>query len=471
MHDIIIIGAGVIGCQIARLLSRYDLDILVIEKENDVGDGASGANSAILHSGYDPEPGTLKAKYNVLGNLMFDDICRDLDIEMKRNGSITVAANIDELKILDDLVIRAKKNNVEVKLLTKEEVISLEPNINKNVVGGLLAPTAGIINPFELCIGLMENAMDNGVKLVLNEEVIGIKKSKSFTVKTTKNEYQGQIIINCSGVYVDEVNELLNPPSFKVAPRRGEYIVLEHFNNDFVHHVLFSVPTDKGKGVLVTPTTHYNYLVGPSSTFIADKDDVSTSAEVINEVKVKAKNLIENIEYRHMIKQFAGNRAVSNTNDFIIEETSPNFINVAGIQSPGLVASPAIALEVKNMLAKNIKLVEKKNYNPKRRPLIRMTSLSYEEKQALIKQNPMFGNIVCRCEQVSEGEVRDAIRRNCGATSVKGVKKRVRPGFGKCQGSFCQPRVIQILADELKIKPTEVVFNRPGSYILGDKNV
>lgn len=472
MHDIIIIGAGVVGCHLARLLSRYDLNIIVLEKENDVGDGASGANSAILHSGYDPDPLTLKAKLNVIGNAMYDDICQQLDIPMMRIGSITIATNDEELKVLEELVKRAKINGVEVKLLTESEVKDLEPNINPNVVAGLLAPSAGIINPFELCVALMENAMDNGVKLQLNEEVIGIKKDNdAFLVTTVKNKYYGKIIINCSGVHADEVNDLINPHRFTVKPRRGEYIVLDHFDNHFIRHVLFSVPTDKGKGVLVTPTTHYNYLIGPSSTYIDNKGDVSTSIDIINEVKTKASNLVTNIPYSHMIKQFAGNRAVSDTNDFIIEETSPNFINVAGIQSPGLVASPAIALEVEKILALIMKLTPKTFYKPNRRKVIRLHQLSYKEKESLIKMNPQYGNIVCRCEKVSEGEVRDAIRRNCGATSIKGVKKRVRPGFGKCQGGFCQPKVVQILAEELKIKPTEVIYNRPGSFVIGDKDV
>lgn len=473
MYDVIIIGAGVVGCQISRLLSRYNLNILVLEKENDVGDKASGANSAILHSGYDPDPQTLKAKLNVKGNAMFDDICRDLDIPMKRIGSITIATNEDELKVLNELALRAKINEVEIKLISKAEVIALEPHVNRDVLGGLYAPSAGIINPFELCIGLMENAIDNGVKLLLNEEVVAIKKNHNdnFIVQTNKHQYLGKIIINCSGVHADDVNELINEPSFIINPRRGEYIVLDHFDNNFVSHVLFSVPTDKGKGVLVTPTTHYNYLIGPSSTFVDNKEDVSTSADILNEVKIKAESLIPNIQYRHMIKQFAGNRAVSTNNDFIIEETSPNFINVAGICSPGLVASPAIAEEVENILSCLTSLTLKDNYNPNRRKVIRMHEMTDDEKQELIKTNLQFGNIICRCEQVSEGEVRDAINRNCGATSVKGIKKRCRPGFGKCQGGFCQPRVVKILAEELRIKPNEVIYNLPGSYVLGDENV
>jgi glycerol-3-phosphate dehydrogenase len=475
MHDIIIIGAGVVGCNIARLLSRYNLDILILEKENDVGDGASGANSAILHSGYDPEPTTLKAKLNVIGNSMFEQICEDLDIKMKRIGSITVASNDEEVKVLEELVKRAELNHVYVEILNKDEIKEIEPNITDNIIQGLYAPTTGIINPFELVVGLMENAIDNGVRLALNQEVIQIVKLvNEFKVSTKDKTYLTNIIINASGVHADEVNNMINPNTFTIRPRRGEYMVIDHFDKTFVKHVLFSVPSQKGKGVLVTPTTHYNYLIGPSSTFIDSKDDVSTSLDIVKEVKAKAEALVKDIPYNKMIKQFAGNRAVSNTNDFIIEETSPNFINVAGIQSPGLVASPAIAQEVLKIIQSRFDLIEKKNFNPRRKPIIRMNDLDLVQKQKMITQDPRYGNIICRCEHISEAEVIDCINRNCGATTIKGVKKRVRPGFGKCQGGFCQPLVVKILSEQLHIDPTEVNYNKEGSSFLkpmiSDKN-
>lgn len=459
MHDIIIIGAGVIGCSVARVLSVYNLDVLVLEKENDVCEGASKANSAILHSGYDPKPNTLKAKYNVLGNPLFDNLCKELDISISRCGSITIATNEEEVENLYKLKERAKINNVEVEIISKEKVLELEPNINPNVLMGLLAPTAGIINPFELCIALMENAMDNGVKLNLNEKVIDIKKSDFFHVSTIKQTYSCKCIINCSGVYADEVNELLNPKSFTIMPRRGEYIVLDHFDNNFLNHVIFTPPTLKGKGVLITPTTANNYLIGPSSNFIDLKDDVRTSIDIIDEVKEKATKIINNIPFKKMIKQFAGIRAVSNTDDFIIEETSEGFINVAGIQSPGLVSSYAIAIDVFNMIKSKFDISKKSNYSSTRRKVIWLNKLSEFEKLKLIKTNKQYSNIICRCENVSEGEIRDAINRNCGATSIMGVKKRVRPGFGKCQGSFCQPKIVKILSEELRIDPEQVLYN------------
>lgn len=464
MYDVIIIGAGVIGSSIARNLSKYKLNVLVLEKENDVGDGASCANSAIIHSGYDPKPGSLKAKLNVLGNKMFDEICRDLDVEFKRIGSITIANSDEEVKTLEDLALRAKENGVEVEILDRDELKKIEPNITNKALKGLLAKSAGIINPFEYVVALMENAIDNGVSLHLSEEVIGIKRlNNGYEVITSKANYQTNYVINATGVYGDKVSEMVNPKSFTIRPRRGEYYVLDHFDNNYVKHVLFNVPSTKGKGVLVSPTTHYNYLVGPSSEFVDEVSDVSTDGETLQDVKKKATYLVDNIRYDKQIRVFAGNRAVGDRGDFIIEETSPHFINVVGIESPGFASSPAIALMVGDMI-KDKKL--KDNFNQKRRPLIRLNKLSFETRQQLIKENKSFGKIVCRCEKVSEGEIIDVIHRSCGATTIKGVKKRIRPGFGKCQGGFCEPLIMNILSKELNKKEEEITYSKDGSYIL-----
>lgn len=467
MLDVIIIGAGVIGSMIARALSKYELNMVVLEKENDCGNGASCANSAIVHSGYDPEPGTLKAKLNVLGNSMFDEVCKDLDVEFERIGSITLANTPEEVEILDELFLRAKENNVPVEILNKEELLRIEPNITNNVIKGLFAPTCGIINPFELVVAAMENAIDNGVELHLLEEVISINKEHDyFIVNTNKASYKTKYIINAAGVYSDKVNEMVNEKSFTIKPRKGEYFVLDHFDNNYVKHVLFNVPSSKGKGVLVSPTTNYNYLVGPSSEFVEDKDDVSTDKITLNQVKINAYSLVDNLRMDKQIRIFSGLRAVSDTKDFIIEETSPNFINVAGIQSPGLASSPAIALMVEAMI-KDKKL--KTNYIKERRPLPRLNKKTMEERAKFCEENPQFGNIVCRCEKISEGEIVDAINRSCGARTVKGVKKRVRPGFGKCQGGFCESIVVKILARELNVDPRDIVYGKANAYILSKK--
>ena len=467
MVDIIIVGAGVVGSMIARTLSKYKLDILVLEKENDVGNGASCANSAIIHSGYDPSPGSLKAILNVRGNYLFDKIAEELDVEFIRNGSITLANTQEEVEILDSLVERAKLNGVSVQMLNHDELKKIEPSITDKVIKGLLAPTCGIINPFELVVAAMENAMDNGVKLHLCEEVESINKFDNyFVVKTNKNTYETKYVINCAGVYSDKVSEMVNEKYFTINPRRGEYFVLDHFDNTYVKHVLFNVPSSKGKGVLVSPTTNYNYLVGPSSEFVDYKEDVSTDKETLDLVKHNAYSLVDNLRLDKQIRIFSGVRAVSDTGDFVIEEVSPCFINVAGIQSPGLTASPAIAEMVENMINEK---VLKETYNPIRRALPRLNKKTLEERALLCKENPLFGKIVCRCEKISEGEIVDAIRRNCGATTVKGVKKRVRPGFGKCQGGFCESSVIKILARELGCSMKDIVYGKENAYILKER--
>lgn len=463
-YDVIIIGAGVVGAQIARRLSKYKLNILVLEKENDVGDGSSSANSAIIHSGYDPLPGTLKAKLNVLGNQMYDEICSDLDVEFKRIGSLTLSNSEEEDEILKELVLRAEQNNVEVKLINQEELRQIEPNVSKSARMALFAPTAGIINPFELVVALMENAVDNGVELKLSEEVINIKRENDlFTVYTSNNTYYSNYIINASGLYSDKVNEMINPKSFTIIPTKGEYTVLDHFDNNYVKHTLFNVPTKKGKGVLVSPTTSNNYLVGPSSEVILEKDDTSCNYEILQNVKSKAYDLVDILRIDQQIKQFAGIRAVSDTKDFVIEETSYHFINVAGIQSPGLASSPAIAVMVCDMI-KNKE--EKENWNPKRRPLVRLNKMNFEERKEFVSNNPLFGKIICRCEKITEGEILDVINRSCGATTIKGVKKRIRPGFGKCQGGFCQSYVLDILSRELNKDKKTITYGKTGSYIL-----
>lgn len=467
MYDIIIVGAGVIGSMIARTLSQYKLNILVLEKENDVGNGASSANSAIVHSGYDPEPGSLKAILNVKGNELFDQVAKELDVEFERIGSITLANTLEEVEILKSLEERAAINGVKVEILGYDELKRIEPSITDKVIKGLLAPTCGIVNPFELVVAAMENAMDNGVKLNLSEEVKSIiKQDNGFGVNTNKGSYETKYVINCAGVYSDKVSEMVNEKKFTIRPRRGEYFVLDHFDDNYVKHVLFNVPSSKGKGVLVSPTTHYNYLVGPSSEYVLEKDDVSTDKETLDNVKKNAYSLVDNLRLDKQIRIFSGIRAVSDTGDFIIEETIPYFINVAGIQSPGLASSPAIA----EMVASMIKNKEKKeDYNPYRRLLPRLNKKTLDEKSEYYKKDPSFGNIICRCEKITEGEIVDIIHRNCGATSIKGVKKRVRPGFGKCQGGFCEAYVLKILARELGKKQESIVYGKENAYILKER--
>ena len=470
IYDVIIVGGGVIGCAIARELSKYKLRTVLLEKNNDVCNETSAANSAIVHSGYDPLPNSLKAQMNVLGNSMYPQMCKELDVPFIQNGSLTIATTDDEMNTLLSLQKRANENKVETKILSSEEVLKLEPQLNKDIKGALFAPTCGIVNPFELTVALMENAMDNGVELLLNHEVNNIKINENSVSVFCKNdkELECKVLINAAGLFADDINAFVDKDSFTITPRKGQYFVLDHFDLNFVKHTLFMVPSDKGKGVLVTPTTSGNYLIGPSSDFVDDKQDLSTTKEILDSVRSQASRIIENIPYANLIRQYSGLRAVSSTGDFIIEHSkvSKNLINVAGIQSPGLASCPAIALKVVELLKECMPLNANEEFNPIRRKVYRLKEMSIEDKNKLISENPQFGHIVCRCEKISEGEIVDCIHRNCGATTVKGVKKRCRPGFGKCQGAMCEASVIKILARELKKDESEILYSENGSNIL-----
>ena len=469
-YDVIIVGAGVIGATIARNLSKYNLNTLVLEKNNDVGDETSCANSAIVHSGYDPHPGTLKAELNVKGCEMFTKVCEELDVELKRIGSLTVATNEEEEATLVKLLENGKENGVDVRIVGQDELRKMEPFITKKATCALYAKDAGIINPFELVVALMENAIDNGVTLNLEEEVTNIKKNdKGFIVYTNKGEYEANVVVNCAGVNSDIINNYVSDVKEEILPRKGEYYVLDHFNNPYVSHTLFSVPSSKGKGVLVSPTTHGNFLIGPSSEFVGDRSDKGTDSLTLKEVLNQAYRLVDEIPMQHLIREFSGLRAYHKSNDFVINSPVPGFINMLGIQSPGLASSPAIGEKAISMIKECINLVEKKDYNPRRRPLYRVNNLTLEEREALIKKDPRFGQMVCRCEQVTMGEVVDCIHRSCGARTIKGVKKRVRPGFGKCQGGFCEPLIMKILCDELGKSPLDIRYTSSGSYILLEK--
>ncbi len=473
MYDILIIGAGITGTLIARELSRYDLKVAVLDKENDVGNKTTNANSAIVHSGYDPVPGTKKAKFNVLGNSMYDELTKELDVPFSRIGSLTVALYKEQLELLKELQKRSFENGVEVKLLSAEEVKELEPNISPEVKGALLAPTAGIVDPFNLCVHAMENAIDNGVECFLNEEVVDIKKENNiYLVKTKKNEYQTKVVINAAGNFSDKIASMVEDIDWEITPRKGEYFVLDHYKKGLVNHVIFPLPSEKGKGILVTPTTAGNYLVGPSSELIDDKDDWGTDTPTLSNVRKQASDMVPNIPFNQVIRVFSGLRPTCTRHDFIIEYSKNDefFINVAGIESPGLVSSPAIAKYVVDELVEPIiELKKKDSFNPYVKKYNRLAELSDEEKQELIKENPDYGYLICNCEQVSLGEINDVLSRSCPPHSVKGLKRRTRAGFGKCQGGFCQPRVVLLLAKHYGVSPLDIPLDNEGSNILLNK--
>ena len=470
MKDILIIGGGAVGAFVARKASSYQLSVLVLEERQDICEVTSMANSAIVHSGYDPVPGTKKAKFNVAGNAMFPKLCEELDVHLEQIGSLTVALSDAQYEMLLALQDRAKQNGVEAKLLSAEQVKELEPNISPNVKGALLCPSAGIVNPFTLVAHAFENAVDNGVELRLGEKVVGIEeKDGYFIVKTNKGEHQAKVVINCAGLHSDEVAAMVEPIDWSIKARKGQYYVLDHFKKGLVNHVLFPLPSEKGKGILVTPTTADNYLVGPSSEWDEDKDDFSTDSATLENVKEQALMMVPNIPFRELIRTFSGLRSTPSTHDFIIEPSHayPNFINCGGIESPGLVSSPAIGeYVIDELVAKVLPLKKKENYNPRVRPYICPAKMSEEDVNALIAKDPDYGQVVCNCEKVTLGEIKDVLSRSVAPRSVKGIKKRTRAGFGKCQGGFCQPKVVMLLAEHYHISPLEVIYDLEGSEIL-----
>lgn len=469
LYDVVIIGAGVIGASIARYLSRFRLKCLVLEKHNDVGEETTNANSAIVHSGYDPLPGTKKAYFNVLGNKMMPQVCDELDVSFYKIGSLTVAFTDEDVSTLNELMIRAEKNGVDAKIIDRDELLKIEPNLNPMAKRAILCKDAGIISPFNLCVSLMENAMDNGIELHLNSKVTNIKKENDlFKIYVNNNDvFTSKVVVNASGLYSDVIAKMLNADNFAVLPRKGEYFVLDHFNASWIKHTLFMCPTKFGKGVLISPTTSFNYIIGPTNEE-CEKNDTSTEANILETLKENAKKLIPNIPFDQNIRQFSGVRANSSTGDFIIEESKvvANFYNLGAIMSPGLASSVAIGEYISNLIKEKLFLEINKSYNPRIRKHLKLSSLGTNEYNELIKKDPRYGHIICRCEKVSEGEIVDAIHRNCGATTVKGIKKRLRPGFGKCQGTFCEEEVIKILSRELGKSIDEICYSDLGTEIM-----
>ena len=460
MYDVIIIGAGVIGCSIARELSKYKTSILVLEKNEDVCTGTSKANSAIIHSGYDANNGTLKAKFNVQGNRMMDALSRELDVPFKRIGSLTICTEESKLPELEALKERGEKNGVEgLEVLDRNAVLQLEPNIGDEVVGALWAPTAGIVCPFKLTIAFAENAAVNGAQFRFNEQVQNIcRKDDMWQVVTDQGEYTAAVVVNAAGVYSDELNNMVSEHKLHITPRRGDYILLDRAAEGYVRHTIFQLPTKLGKGVLVTPTVHGNTIVGPTAVDIEDKESTATTAEGIDSVIAKSALSINNLPTRQVITSFAGLRSHEDGGEFIIGEAedAPGFYNCAGISSPGLSAAPAIGVHVAGLIRDRLNLENNEDFIAERKDILDPKKLSIKERNELIKKEPSYGAIVCRCESVTEGEIIDAIHRPVGALSLDGVKRRTRAGMGRCQSGFCSPKVMEILRRELEIDLTEV---------------
>lgn len=454
MYDAVIIGAGVVGALTARTLSKYALKICILEKENDVAMGATKANSAIVHAGFDAKEGSLKAKLNVKGSQMMKRITEELGVKYQQNGSLVIGFNDEDKQIIQELLKRGNQNGVQgLEILEGERLFALEPNLSPNVKCALYAPTGAITCPYELTIAAVGNAMDNGADLKRNFEVVKIEQNNGvYQILSHKETVRAKFVINTAGIYSDRIAKMIGDNSFSVHPRKGEYILLDKECGNLVSHTVFRTPSKMGKGILVTPTVDGNLLLGPTSVDGTDKENLSTSEEGFAKIIKEASENVKDIPLRGTITSFCGLRAAGNTGDFIINSPKAGFISAAGIESPGLSASPAIAEYIVELLREQgLTLTEKTDYNPIRKSAHYFREASDEEKNEIIKRDKRYGRVICRCETVTEGEIIEAIRTNPGARDLDGIKRRTRAQMGRCQGGFCMPYITEILARELNI--------------------
>ncbi len=469
MYDIIIIGAGIVGTILAKDLSQFHCKVALLDKENDIANGATNANSAIIHTGYDPEDNTLKAKLNVEGARMYESLCEDLYCKYKTVGAFIVACGEEEEKHLDILANRAMRRNIPFEWLSGDQAREKEKNLSPSVTKALNFYTTAVVYPWQIAEACAEVAVNNGVDLLLNHEVIGINQNQDcYIVHTNSGDLETKMIINASGIYADRIHKMVSKEiKYEMKPKRGEYYVLDN-DISFTEHIIFPVPSKKGKGVLAVPTVYGNTLLGPNSEV---QDDTSTSRDGLAYVKENIQKTMQNVPYQKVIRTFAGLRPSSTCKDFIIEEVISNFIDVASIESPGLASAPAIAKYViDKFISKRISLEKNPTATQTRKKPVVMSELNDEEKNEMIRKNPLYGKIICRCESISEQEIIDCIHKPVGARSIKGVKKRVRPGMGRCQGGFCEPYVLEILARELNLSPLEVLQDGQHSNVLLEEN-
>lgn len=472
MYDVIVIGGGVIGGAVLRELTKYRLRVCLAEKESDVAMGASKANSGIVHAGFDAPVGSNKAKFNVLGNKMMERYAAELGVKFARIGSLVLAFSEDDMRLLAELKERGMRNGVEdLTVIDRTELRAMEPNVSRNAIGALFAPTGGIVCPYELTIAAIGNAMDNGAELFTDFDVAKIAKgNEGFTVTAVSGEeLRGRLLINCAGPGAGHVAALAGDESIRIGARRGEYILLDRESGDFVRHTLFTTPTKMGKGILVSPTADGNILLGPTAEELIE-GNTDTTAAGLAAVTESAGKMCENVPLYNTITSFAGVRAYSrDRHDFVIEESAvtEGLIHVAGIESPGLTSAPAIAqFVVEELVSRHLPLRKNENFSGTRAPDCFFKQLSAEEKNKLIAKDPAFGRIVCRCEQITEGEIVRAVRENPPARNIDAVKRRTRAGMGRCQGGFCQPSVAEIIARETGIPLEQVTKSGKGSRLL-----
>ena len=474
MYDVIIIGAGVSGTSTARELSAYDLKVCVVEKMPDVCYGTSKANSGIVHAGFDCQPGSLMAKLNVEGNRMMPQLCKDLDVPFEQCGSLVVCTEDDDPALLQRLYGQGIANGVEgLEIIDQARVREMEPNIADKVVSALWAPTAGVVCPFTLNYAYAEVAAVNGVEFRFNTEVQDIFRTENgYRLVTTLGKIEGKVVVNAAGVYSDRMHNMVSDKKIHITARRGEYCLLDRNASHLVHSTIFQLPSKMGKGVLVSKTAHGNILLGPTAVDQHYKEGTMTSAEGLATVLREVDKSVKNIPKRQIITSFAGLRAHEEGHEFIIGEVkgAPGFVDCAGIESPGLVSSPAVGKMVAGIVVDILKPAHKEEgtYQTTRKGVLNPKDLPLEERNELIKKNPAYGNIICRCEMITEGEIMDAIHRPLGATTLDGIKRRTRAGMGRCQGGFCSPKTMEIMSRELGLTPYEITKCGKGSeWIVG----
>lgn len=470
MYDVIVIGAGVSGCAVARELSRYRLRTAVLEKACDVCGGTSKANSGVAHAGYDAKPGSLKAKLNVEGSRMMEALSKELDFPYKRNGSLVLCFDEKDLPALRKLYDQGQENGVEgLEILSKEQLKKLEPHVSDRAVAALHAPAGGIVCPFGLTLALAENAAENGVEFRFETEVLKIEKTETgYRIFTDRGTLDARAVVNAAGVYADRFHNMVSEEKIHITPRKGEYCLMDRKVGGLVSHTIFQLPTVYGKGVLVTPTVHGNLLAGPTAIDVEDPESVNTTSEGLEDVMRRAALSVDNLPVKQVITSFAGLRAHEDGNDFIIGQAkgASGFFDAAGIESPGLTCAPALGKYLAKLILEYLPADEKPDFIARRKGIPSMALASLEEKKRLIKENPLYANVICRCELVTEGEILDAIHRPLGATTLDGVKWRTRAGMGRCQAGFCSPKVVEILARELGRDMSEIRKNDGGSRFL-----
>lgn len=469
MLDAIIIGAGVSGCASARELSRWEAEILVLDRAEDVCCGTSKANSAIVHAGYDAPHGSLMARLNVEGSRRMPALARELDFAYSQCGSLVVCLDQADRPRLEALLENGRANGVEgLRILERDELTALEPHISDEAVAALWAPTGGIVCPFGLTYALAENAAHNGVRFQFDTAVTGLTPiAGGWRVETSRGPLEARLVVNAAGVHADELHNLADPGHpMQIIPRRGDYVLLDRTAGQHVRHTIFQLPVPGGKGVLVSPTVHGNLLVGPTAIDQEDKDSTATTAQGLDELRAKARLAVKDLPLDQTITSFAGLRAHEPRHEFFIGEAAPGFVDCAAIESPGLSSAPAIGVMVADIAARSLGLSPKASFDPVRKGIPDPRQLSWAERAALIQRQPAYGQIICRCESITEGEILEAIHRTPGARSLDGVKRRTRAGMGRCQGGFCSPRVMEILARELGQPLSAITKAGGGSYII-----